>query len=295
LNQTIQSALIAADRLFEILDVEREDARGGGELKESMLGDIVVEDLTFNHPGRTDVLVGVNIRFEKGKITALTGESGCGKSTLLALLQRLYPQEKGRILIGDTDIRTVSVESLRRVIGVIPQQVDLLSGSITENVAIGDFPPDLGRIERVCQMASFSEFVKSLPSGYDTILSEDGKNLSGGQRQRLALARVFYRDSHILLLDEPSSALDAASEQVLLRTLKLLKAEGKTIIIVAHKRRLVSLADKVFRIEKGKAVPIPPVNGKIHDGELDVDQPITIACDGTLDERKASVAVSINE
>ena len=134
----------------------------------------------------------------------------------------------------------------------------LLAGTITENIALGEYPPDMAKIESVCETAGLAGFVKDLPQGYGTVLTADGTNLSGGQRQRIALARAFYFDPQILLLDEPSSSLDAASEAILIDTLETLRDQGRTIVVVAHSRRLVSIADLVVRIESGKAVTAEP-------------------------------------
>jgi ABC-type bacteriocin/lantibiotic exporter with double-glycine peptidase domain len=208
LNGAIQETLIAADRLFEVMDVELEPDRGTIEFAAAAAGDLRFEDVSFRHAGRISGLQQVSLTLPARRITLLVGESGCGKTTLLALLQRLYPPQQGRILADGTDLQYFSLPSLRRALAVVPQQTTLLSGLVLENLAPGDACPDMARVLRICRAVGILEFIEQLPQGFFACLNENGANLSGGQRQRLALARALYADAPILLLDEPSSALD---------------------------------------------------------------------------------------
>jgi ATP-binding cassette, subfamily C, bacteriocin exporter len=252
LNATIQETLIAADRLFEVMDLPPEPDSGTIQLTSERTGDVQLEEVNFRHPGRLPLWERLTVRLPAGCITVLAGASGSGKSTLLALLQRLYLPEQGRILIGGTDLRYFSLTSLRRGIAVVPQQPRLLSGSVLENIAAGATPPDLARALRICRELGAAEFIEKLPQGFLTPLVEHGANLSGGQRQRLALARALYREAPILLLDEPSSALDAGAEEALLEALRRERDRGATIVLAAHAPRLWTLADQVVTLPGGQ-------------------------------------------
>ncbi len=252
LNTSIQETLIATDRLFELMDLELEKDQGLVEFTPSHARDIRLERVSFKHAGRLPTLQDISLTLPAGKITTLVGESGCGKSTLLALLQRLYLPEKGRILIGEVDVQYFRLASLRRHLTVVPQQTHLLSGTVLDNLAPGDYQPDMERVLRICREVGVLEFIETLPQGFFTHLNENGANLSGGQRQRLALARALYLDAPILLLDEPSSALDAKSEETLLHLLQRLRDAGRTIVIAAHSPAVLAIADQVVTLSNGR-------------------------------------------
>ena len=255
MNAAIRETLVATDRLYEIIDLELEQDEGQVELTPALLGDIRFEGITFKYPGRVPVLHHLSCTIPAGQITALVGESGCGKSTLLALLQRLHAPDAGRIFIGETDLRYMSLASLRSAIAVVPQQTSLLSGTVLENLTPGEATPDMARVLRVCRETGILGFIESLPNGYRTMLAENGRNLSGGQRQRLAIARALYTDAPILLLDEPSAALDQRSESELLALLLRLRGKGRTIVVSAHTERLLEVADQVLEIRDGRVRP----------------------------------------
>ena len=253
-NKTVQDALIAADRLFEIIDLEREAHENKTELTPELAGDIGLHDVSFAYNTRGTVFQNLTLHIPRGTITGIVGESGSGKTTLLSLLQGLYPLTGGRITIGDLDIRHLSTESLRRVVSVVPQQIDLFTGSITENIAIGEAEPDMRRVIGICQQLGILEFVEKLPNGFATTLGERGAGLSGGQKQRLAIARALYRNPEILILDEATSALDTVSEQYVQGTLRQLRAAGKTVILIAHRLSTVMHADHIVVLAAGKLV-----------------------------------------
>ena len=253
-NKTVQDALIAADRLFEIIDLEREAHENKTELTPELAGDIGLHDVSFAYNTRGTVFQNLTLHIPRGTITGIVGESGSGKTTLLSLLQGLYPLTGGRITIGDLDIRHLSTESLRRVVSVVPQQIDLFTGSITENIAIGEAEPDMRRVIGICQQLGILEFVEKLPNGFATTLGERGAGLSGGQKQRLAIARALYRNPEILILDEATSALDTVSEQYVQGTLRQLRAAGKTVILIAHRLSTVMHADSIVVLAAGKLV-----------------------------------------
>lgn len=252
MNKTMQDALIAADRLFEIMDLERESTEDKTFLTREMIGDITFKDVHFRYGTRVEVFKGLNLQISKGQITAVVGESGSGKTTLLSLLQNMYSLESGSINIGDYDIKYISNFSLRTQVSVVPQKIDLFAGDVIENIAVGEYEPDLTRVISICKDLGILEFIESLPNGFHTFLGENGTNLSGGQRQRLAIARAIYRDPEILILDEATSALDSMSEQYIQDTINQLREQGKTIIIIAHRLSTVMNSDKIVVLHKGE-------------------------------------------
>ncbi|WP_116125003.1 peptidase domain-containing ABC transporter [Lewinella sp. IMCC34183] len=253
MNKTIQNALIAADRLFEIVDLDgEEEATQTLALTPELIGDIRFRDVTYRYGSRQQVFENLSLTLPAGQITGLVGGSGSGKSTLAALLQRLYPLNGGKIFIGDTDLAYVSTESLRARIGVVPQELMLFSGTLLENIAIGDSEPDMQRILASCRELGLLPFIESLPAGFATPVGEHGTNLSGGQRQRIAIARALYRDPDILILDEATSALDSASEEFVQQTMHRLRAAGKTIIVIAHRLSTIMDADRIVVLQDGK-------------------------------------------
>jgi ATP-binding cassette subfamily B protein len=255
MNKTIQNALIAADRLFEIIDLEsEEEATELMDLRRENIGNIRFRDLSFGYGSRKHVFDNLNLTIPAGQITGLVGESGSGKSTIAAILQKLYPPQNGKVLIGDIDLAYVNNQSLRARIGVVPQELHLFAGNLIENIAVGDYTPDMQRIITICQELGLMTFIESLPNGFATYVGEHGTNLSGGQRQRLAIARALYRDPDILILDEATSALDSASEQFVQNTLAKLRQEGKTLIVIAHRLSTIMDADKIIVLREGQLV-----------------------------------------
>ncbi|HET7564059.1 MAG TPA: peptidase domain-containing ABC transporter, partial [Gemmatimonadaceae bacterium] len=253
-NRPMQDALIAADRLFEILDLEREADAGSITLTPHMARGIRLEHVAFRYGSRTPVFRDLSLTIPAGRMTAIVGESGSGKSTLAALLQRIHPLDGGRIWIGDCDIAHARIESLRRVVGVVPQQIELFAGSVLENIAVGDFQPDVRKVLDVCRLLGIAELIEALPGGLGAPLGEHGVNLSGGQRQRIAIARALYRDPQILILDEATSSLDTASERCVQRAIHSLVEAGKTVIVIAHRLSTVAHADKLVVLERGAVV-----------------------------------------
>lgn len=253
-NKSIQDAFIAADRLFEIMDLEQESKENKTALTPDLVGNIEFKQVSFKYGSRAKVFDELDLKIEKGKITAIVGESGSGKSTLLSLLQNLYPISSGNIFIGNLDIQYITNESLRKVVSVVPQQIDLFAGTLIENIAIGHFEPDMQRILGISQALGITEFVKTMPQGFSTMLGERGANLSGGQRQRIAIARALYQNPEILILDEATSSLDSISEKYVQDTLQLLREQQKTIIIIAHRLSTIRNADKIIALSEGKLI-----------------------------------------
>jgi ATP-binding cassette, subfamily C, bacteriocin exporter len=254
MNKTIQNALIAGDRLFEIMDLEREETENKLQLEKKNIGDIVFDNVSFSYGSRTDVFKNFNAVFKKNETTAVVGESGSGKTTLIALLQNLYPIKEGKINIGDYDLKHIHYQNLRNLVGVIPQQVNLFSGNIIENIALGESFPNIQRIIDLSKELGISEFVEKLPNGFETQVGENGALLSGGQKQRLAIARALYKNPEILLMDEATSALDTKSEMIVKNAIDNFKSLGKTVIVIAHRLSTIANADTILVMENGLIV-----------------------------------------
>jgi ATP-binding cassette subfamily B protein len=157
-------------------------------------------------------------------------------------------------MIGEFDINYITNESLRKLVAVVPQDVHLFAGNVIENIAVGEMEPDMKKIVRICAQLQIMDFIERLPNGFDTYLGENATNLSGGQRQRLAIARALYRDPEILILDEATSSLDSSSEEHIHHAISLLREQGKTIILIAHRLSTVVNADKIVVLKEGKLI-----------------------------------------
>lgn len=252
-NKNIQDALIAADRLFEIIDLETEASNENKVvLTPELIGDIIFNKVSFRYGTRVMVFDGLSLEIKKGESTGIVGESGSGKSTLLSLLQNLYPLKEGNITIGGLNLQYISNQSLRQIISVVPQHIDLFAGTVIENIAVGEYEPDVQKILHLSQLLDINNFIEQLPASYNSIISEHGVNLSGGQRQRIAIARALYRNPEILILDEATSSLDPVSEQKVHQALNWFKEQGKTVIIIAHRLATIKNCDQIIVLKDGK-------------------------------------------
>ena len=254
MNKSIQNALIASDRLFEIMDLEQEEVTDKIELTAEQIGNINFENVNFSYGSRREVFKDFSCVIEKGKTTAIVGESGSGKTTLATLIQNLYPVNSGKITIGDYEVQYLSHYSLRTLIGVVPQQIDLFSGNVIENIAFGEDFPDMQRVIDLTKQLGILSFIEQLPNGFQTHLGENGSQLSGGQRQRIAIARALYKNPEILILDEATSSLDTDSEQVIQAALNELKRTGKTLIVIAHRLSTIAHSDTILVLKNGQLI-----------------------------------------
>src|SRR5690606_10206274 len=211
---------------------------------------------------RTVALSGVSLRIMPGERVALIGPSGSGKSTLLALLLGFVRPTAGRVVVGGVDLADADLDAWRRALAWVPQRPHLFAGTLADNIRLGAPDATAGAVRAAVSAAALDEVVAGLPDGLDTVLGERGYGLSSGQRQRVALARAFLRDAPVVLLDEPTAQLDAASEAAVCEATARLVA-GRTTLLVAHRPALLSLADRVVRLVGGRVVADVPADGRV--------------------------------
>ena len=254
MNKTVQDAIIASDRLFEIMEMEQENDKNKFDLSVLNIGSIRFLDVSFRYGSRVLVFDKLNLEIPSKKLTGIVGESGSGKSTLMSILQNIYPVHGGQVFIGDYAINHISNTSLRRIIAVVPQKIDLFSADVITNISIGDEEPDIKKIIGICNLLGIIHFIDQLPNGFQTQLGENGSSLSGGQKQRIAIARALYRDPEILILDEASSSLDPVSEKYVQDTIEVLLSENKTVIVISHRLSSIQRAGLIIVLKDGKVV-----------------------------------------
>ena len=245
-------AASAGERLFEVLDAKspvQESASATHMPRVS--GHVRLEDVTFSYDGGPPVLKDFSLDIEPGKVIALLGGPGSGKSTIVNLIPRFYDVSSGRIELDGTDIRDVTLASLRRNIGIVQQDVSLFTTSISENIAYGRASASMEEIVEAAQVAQMDGFVRGLENGYDTIIGERGSTLSGGQRQRLSIARAVILDPPILILDDSTSSVDASTEEHIRRAMESVM-QGRTTFVIAHRLSTVHRADLIVVLEDGR-------------------------------------------
>ena len=253
LNVAMRS-IAAAERVFEVLDIEPEirDAPNAQPLPVGK-GLVRYEEISFTYDGQNEVLRGVSLEAQPGEMTALVGPSGSGKTTLVHLLPRFYEPQSGRITIDGHDSSQVTLKSLRDAIGIGLQSVFLFDASLAENIAYGQPDATEEEIEWAAQVVQMHDFIDSLPLKYGTPVGERGVRLSGGQKQRIALARVLLTDPRILIMDEPTSAVDADTERRMQEALTEVR-RGRTTFVIAHRLWTVQQADQILVLRDGRIV-----------------------------------------
>ena len=248
----IGKSLVSGERIIELLNAEptvkdSPDARAAPAFD----GRVTFEDVGFAYEDEAgEVLRGVSFDVEAGSRVALVGVSGAGKTTVTSLIARLYDPQGGRVLIDGEDVRDFTLKSLRDSITFVPQDPMLFRATVTENIAYGRPGASREEVEAVAELAGADGFVRELPEGYNTLLSERGESLSGGQRQRISIARAMLRDTPILILDEPQSGLDAEAAAAVEESWRVM-TEGRTTFVIAHELRLVRSVDQILVIEDG--------------------------------------------
>jgi ATP-binding cassette subfamily B protein len=255
LQPMLQTAIVASERLGEILDLEKErlETERDSINLNKLRGNIVIKDLTFGYGTRKSVLNNINMEIKQGERVALVGESGSGKSTLVKLLMNFYQADTGDIVIDGYNIQDIAIDSLRNRIAYVPQDTFLFSGSIKENLELGNDGPSMNQVIDAARMAKAHEFINDLPLRYNTKLEENGTNLSGGQRQRLSITRAILKQPDILILDEATSSLDTVTEKAIEDTLSKV-TEDITSIVIAHRLSTIMKCDRIYVMDKGQIV-----------------------------------------
>jgi ATP-binding cassette subfamily B protein len=248
----VQSAGAQLRRVFEVIDsipavAERPQSRS----LPSVLGDVEFRNVSFEYEKNQPVLRNLSLKIRSGSIVALVGRSGAGKTTFASLLTRFYDPARGEIFLDQTDLRDLKLDWLRRQVSVVLQDPVLFSGTIRENIAVGQPGASTEDVIKASHRAQLHEYVAGLPGGYNTIIGERGVNLSGGQRQRLSIARALLKNAPILIMDEPTSALDVQTEQGLLGAIREL-IKDRTTFIIAHRLSTIRLADQIIVLEGGE-------------------------------------------
>ena len=245
-------AVSAGERLFEILDAESPvQESASAEQMPRLRGHVRFENVTFGYDGGPPVLEDFSLNVEPGQIIALLGAPGSGKSTIANLIPRFYDVSGGRVELDGTDVRDVTLASLRRNIGIVQQDVSLFTASIRENIAYGRESASMEEIVDAAEVAQLDEFVRSLEQGYETVIGERGSTLSGGQRQRMSIARAVLIDPPILILDDSTSSVDASTEELIRRAMESVM-QGRTTFVIAHRLSTVHRADLIVVLEDGR-------------------------------------------
>ncbi|GAB4271083.1 MAG: lipid A export permease/ATP-binding protein MsbA [Candidatus Rifleibacteriota bacterium] len=256
MSNVISQSVGAGERVFEILDapIDIKEKENPIEI-DKCAGEVEFSHVTFAYEENEPVLNDVSIKVAPGEVVALVGPSGAGKTTFVNLIPRFFDVSEGSVKIDGNDVRDLSFNSLRRFIGMVPQETLLFSGTIEENIRFGRLNATFDEIVEAAKLANAHDFIMKQPDGYQTMLGERGVNLSGGQAQRIALARAFLKDPSILVLDEATSALDSETENLIKDSLSLLM-KNRTTFMIAHRLSTVVKADKILVLQKGKIVEI---------------------------------------
>ena len=247
----IQRSAASVERVVQILDEEDERGRSRGGRLARVSGGLRYEHVAFGYEEGRAALRGVSLEVGPGQRVAFVGRSGAGKTTLLSLLLRLFSRRRPRVCLDGVDIQTLDVQWLRRQIALVLQEPIIFASSLRENIAYGRPGATDADVRQASQAAGLDEWVVTLPDGYGTAVGERGVRLSGGQRQRLSIARAFLKDAPILVLDEPTSNLDATTERHIFESLDSL-ARGRTTLVISHRLATAQRADRIVVLEAGR-------------------------------------------
>lgn len=255
-HSKLQRAAAASDRICALMDREPRVVESATAIEPRRHHkSIEFDDVAFTYDGREPVLRGVSFTVRHGETVALVGPNGCGKSTLMNLLPRFWDVDSGAIRIDGLDVRELRGRSLRRQIGIVPQETILFQGTIAKNIAYGDPSANREAIIEAAKRAYAHQFISTLPEGYDTVIGERGHGLSGGQRQRIALARAMLRDPSILILDEATSAVDIQDEALIRKAIEEF-SRGRTTFVISHSLGTIQFADRIVLIDDGRVSAI---------------------------------------
>ncbi len=248
----LQRAMASGTRIFELLDVtpDIQDRPGAIELP-PVKGEINFQHVSFGYEPDKDVLHDINLTVRPGETVAIAGQTGSGKSSLVSLSARFYEVEKGAVTVDGYDVRSVTQQSLRKQIGIVPQDPILFSGSIEENIRYGKLDASREKVIEVSKMVGAHNFISRLEKGYDTAVGQRGVNLSAGQRQLICMARAILADPRILILDEATSSVDTNTERIMQRALRKV-TRGRTCLTIAHRLSTVTGADRIIVLEQGR-------------------------------------------
>jgi ATP-binding cassette subfamily B protein/subfamily B ATP-binding cassette protein MsbA len=252
--ESVQTALAASDRVTELLQEQPEPQHipGNIELEGRVQGHITFENVSFRYSEGDNVLEDINLKIPARSVVALVGPTGVGKSTMVSLIPRFYDVTEGKITLDGHDVRNVGLESLRKQISIVLQDVFLFHGTVRENLLFGKPHADENEMINASITANAHEFIQQLPNGYDTLIGERGIKLSGGQKQRISIARAILKDAPILILDEATSSVDTETELLIQQALERLMA-GRTVILIAHRLSTIRNADQIVVLE-GKRI-----------------------------------------
>ena len=253
LNDSYQSALSSAERIFDILDAEPEHDFGKGKKLDEVKGKIEFRHVTFSFDKTKKVLEDINLTIEPGDIVGIVGTTGSGKSTLVNLFLRYYDHYQGRILLDGVDIRKIDMEFYRSRIGYVQQEPMMFHDTIFNNIAYGDSKYTVDDVIHAADIANAHEFIVRQPDGYDSVLGERGIGLSGGERQRLSIARAVLKDPSILVFDEATASVDSETEHLIQEAIENL-ISGRTTIMIAHRLSTLSKANKIVVVDNGKII-----------------------------------------
>ncbi|GIM27762.1 multidrug ABC transporter ATP-binding protein [Clostridium polyendosporum] len=250
---TIQSALAGAERVFEVIDESKEEDTEEARDVDNIYGKVTLNDVNFSYTKEKQILKNINLTAKKGQTIAIVGPTGSGKTTIINLLTKFYDIDSGEIAIDDENIKNIKRGSLRKSISMVLQDTFLFSDSVRENIRYGRLSATDEEVEQTAKLANAHSFIRQLPEGYDTILSDNGGNISHGQRQLLAIARAILAQSSILILDEATSSIDTRTEVAIQKALLNLM-EGKTTFVIAHRLSTIRNADQILAIKDGQII-----------------------------------------
>ena len=280
INNTLQQGIAAAERVFDILDIESEVVEKKDAVELPPVKDIIeFKDIRFQYEENAEILKGINLRVKTGEVLAIVGSSGGGKTTLVNLIPRFYDVTSGSLTIDGKDIRNVTLKSLRSQIGMVTQQTILFNDTVRNNIAYGSTEAKMEQVREAARAAHALNFIQHLPKGFDTIIGESGARLSGGERQRISIARAILRNAPILILDEATSSLDTESEREVQQAIENL-VQSRTTFVIAHRLSTIRNADRIIVVQEGMIVeegthetllPLGGVYKKLYDMQFQND------------------------